>query len=99
MVISNGIYSIMTVALKCPRAKEILFESDGWNLILRLLETEVNQLDREYLNRPTDTTHVVDKLPVTSCLYLVGCIAKIAARDPSSAQAIFEAGGVDVLVK
>jgi hypothetical protein len=95
----NGCYLIMTLVDKRPEHQELVRARDGIRLLLKLLDEEVIALEKESQRRCPDETRVVEQASATLCYYIAGCLAKVVQDNEKNQQALYEVGGISVLLR
>lgn len=95
----SGCYLIMALVDKRPENQEVVRTRDGIMLLSQMLDKEVVALENESARRSLDATRVVEQCSATLCYYIAGCLAKVAQDNEKNQQALYEVGGIDLLLR
>mmetsp|Transcript_70269 Transcript_70269/g.132597 ORF Transcript_70269/g.132597 Transcript_70269/m.132597 type:complete len:1412 (+) Transcript_70269:188-4423(+) len=95
----NGVWLLMALVHKQPETQNLARTQNGIMLLLQLLDIEVSALETEVARRPLDTTRVVERSAGNLCCYIAGCLAAIADGNLANQQALYEVGGIHLLLR
>lgn len=95
----NGVWLLMALVHKQPESQKLVRTQNGIMLLLQLLDVEVSALEMEAARRPLDATRVVERTAGNLCCYIAGCLATIADSNAANQQALYEVGGIHLLLR